>query len=138
MAFGLDDAIGAGLSIINKFIPDPAERARMELEVFKAKQAGDFKELDASLQLATGQMEVNKVEAASESLFKSGWRPFIGWICGTGLGYQFLLRPFLVWYSINHGWLAPPDLDMGTLLTLLGGLLGLGVMRTVEKSKGVN
>jgi hypothetical protein len=133
MAFGLDDAIAAGLSIVNKFIPDPAERARMELEVFKAKQAGDFKELDASLQLAQGQIDTNKIEAASESLFKSGWRPYIGWICGNGLAYQFLVYPILVSYLPKI-----VQLDMGTLLTLLGGLLGLGTLRTVEKVKSVN
>lgn len=130
--------IELGAKIIDKVIPDPEAKARAHLELFKAQQAGAFKELDAELALALGQIEVNKIEAASDSLFKGGWRPYVGWVCGGGLTYQFILRPVMGWVAENvAAWTPPPDLDMGTLLTLLLGLLGIGGYRTFEKVKGV-
>jgi hypothetical protein len=85
------------------------------------------------------QADVNKVEAASSSLFVAGWRPFIGWVCGSGLAYQFVLCPLLSWgAALAKHPVACPSLDMGTLLTLLLGMLGLGGMRTVEKINGIN
>jgi hypothetical protein len=72
------------------------------------------------------------VEAASSSVFVSGWRPYIGWVCGTGLAYQFLIYPIAI------AWLPKiVQLDMGTLLSLLAGMLGLSGMRTQEKLNGV-
>lgn len=91
--------------------------------------------LQADLAMAQGQMEINKVEAADPSLFKSGWRPSVGWVCVFGLGYTFLLRPLLPWFITVFGWQVPPlpPIDMGELTVLLGGLLGLGGFRTFEK-----
>ena len=84
-----------------------------------------------------GQMAINQVEAASSSVFVSGWRPFVGWVCGFGLVYSFIGQPLLAWGSVNWNFTIPPTLDIGTLLTILGGMLGLGSLRTVEKVKGV-
>jgi hypothetical protein len=85
-----------------------------------------------------GQLEINKVEAVNPSVFVSGARPYVMWICGIGLTMQFLVSPVLIWGSALFGkTLILPPLDMGTLITLLGGLLGLGAMRTVEKIQGV-
>lgn len=129
--------IELGAKIIDKVIPDPEAKARAHLELFKAQQAGEFKALDAELALALGQIEVNKIEAAADSLFKGGWRPYVGWVCGGGLTYQFMLRPILGWVAENvANWAPPPSLEMETLLTLLLGLLGLGGYRTLEKVKG--
>jgi hypothetical protein len=127
------DILKIGSTILDRVIPDPQARAAAQLEMFKAQQAGEFKELDNDLQLALAQNETNKIEASSDMFFKSGWRPFVGWVCGTGLAYQFLIRPLLVGIT-GHEY---PELDMGTLITLLGGLLGLGSLRTFEKAKGV-
>lgn len=138
MAFGLDDALAAGLRIIDKIIPDPAAKAAATLEAVKLQQAGEFKDIEADLQKMQMQADINKIEAASESLFKSGWRPLIGWVSGIGLGYEYLIQPLLSWLSLNNHWQSPPSLDLGVLMTLLGGMLGLGTMRTVEKAKGVN
>lgn len=130
--------IELGTKIIDKVIPDPEAKARANLELFKAQQAGEFKEVDAALQVALGQIETNKIEAASESLFKSGWRPAIGWTCCGGLTYQLLLRPIFGYIAMNAlGWQAPPSLELDTLMTLLFGLLGLGAYRTAEKKWGV-
>jgi hypothetical protein len=136
---GIFDIIaGPVLHIIDKLVPDPAQKAAMQLEVMKMNQAGEFKELDNQLQRDLAQIAVNQTEAASTDLFKSGWRPAIGWICGAGLATQFLIAPLATWLAslIGHP-LVFPTLDMGTLLTLLGGLLGLGTLRTVDKIKGV-
>jgi len=127
------DILTVGSKLIDRIIPDPQQKAAAQLELFRAHQAGEFKEMDNALQLALAQNETNKIEAASDMFFKSGWRPFVGWVCGCGLAYQFLLRPLLLGTTGRDF----PELDMGTLITLLGGLLGLGSLRTFEKSKGV-
>ena len=126
----------AGLKIIDKVIPDPAAKAQAQLELLKLQQAGEFKQLEADLQLALAQTEVNKVEAASPDPFKSNWRPAAGWICVSGLFYQFLFQPLTAWSSSIHGWPAPPVLELGDLYGLLFGMLGLGAYRSFEKTKG--
>jgi Holin of 3TMs, for gene-transfer release len=129
---GLGSVFDFGSKVIDKIWPDPAQRDAAKLELFKAQQAGEFKEMDQVFQLAQAQIGVNTEEAKSPSVFTSGWRPYIGWICGTGLAYQFLIYPVLIAYIPKI-----VQLDMGTLLTLLLGMLGLGAMRTTEKIKGV-
>ncbi len=129
---GIGSAFNFASTIIDKIFPDPAQRDAAKLEIFKAQQAGEFKEMDNALELAKGQMSINLEEAKSPSIFTSGWRPYIGWICGTGLAYQFLIYPILVAFIPKI-----VQLDMGTLLTLLAGMLGLGAMRTTEKINGV-
>jgi hypothetical protein len=130
--------IDAAMKVIDRVFPDPAQKAAAQLELLKLQQAGEFKQLDADLQLALAQIKVNEVEAASPDLFKSGWRPAVGWTCVSGLVYQFLVMPLLPWFVAVLGKPVPalPAIDMGTLMTLLVGLLGLGTMRTVEKIKG--
>ena len=129
---GLGSLFDFGGKIFDRVFPDPSTRDAAKLEMFKAQQAGAFKELDQEFELAKAQIAVNAVEAQSASVFTSGWRPFIGWICGSGLAYQFLIYPILVAFQPKI-----VQLDMGTLLTLLMGMLGLGAMRTAEKFKGV-
>ena len=90
-------------------------------------------------QLALAQIEVNAAEAASGSLFKGGWRPCIGWICGIAFGYHFVLQPVIIFIVALVGIEIPelPEFDMSTLLTVLGGMLGIGGLRTYEKQKGL-
>jgi len=126
-----------GSKLIDKFWPNPVDAARAKLELYKAQQEGTFKEQEHVFELAKAQIEVNKVEAASSSLFIGGWRPAVGWTCVAGLGYSFFGLPMLAWASVNFGYTAPPELDMGTLMTLLVGMLGLGGLRTMEKKAGV-
>jgi len=126
-----------GGKLIDRLWPNPAERDAAKLALYKAQQEGQFKEQEQVFQLAKAQIEVNKEEAASTSLFVSGWRPAVGWTCVAGLGYSFFGLPILSWGSLNFGWVTPPPLDMGTLLTLLLGMLGLGGLRTKEKIEGV-
>ena len=84
-----------------------------------------------ALEIAKGQLEVNKVEAAHKNLFVAGWRPAIGWICGFALLYSTILSPIIgIWFTV-------PAVDSSLLTTVLMGMLGLGAMRTAEKVKGV-
>src|SRR3546814_10900279 len=85
----------------------------------------------------SAQIEVNKAEAQSGSLFIGGWSPAVGWVCVVGLTYTFFAQPMLAWGSAAAGIPTPPDLDLSALITLLAGMLGLGGFRTYEKAKGV-
>lgn len=119
--------------LLDKFIPDAGEKARLahEIATLAERQAHE---------IAMAQIEVNKVEAASPSIFKGGWRPFIGWVCGVAFAYHFVLQPLAVFVITMVGAEVPelPMFDMSSLLTVLGGLLGLGSLRTFEKFKGVS
>jgi hypothetical protein len=128
--------IDAGLKVLDRVIPDPQAKAQAQLELLKLQQAGEFKALEADLQLALAQTEVNKVEAASSDPFKSNWRPAAGWICVLGLAYQFLAQPLLSWWSAIGGYPSPTELELGDLYGLLFGMLGLGAYRSFEKTKG--
>ncbi len=84
------------------------------------------------------QTELNKIEAAHRSIFVAGWRPFIGWVCGSALLYTYVLRDIIAW-GIRLAWPElepPPALAMEHLMTVLLSLLGLGTLRTVEKVQG--
>jgi hypothetical protein len=129
--------LSIGSQLIDRLWPNPAERDAAKLALYKAQQEGQFKEQEQIFELAKGQIDVNKIEAASTSFFVAGWRPAVGWTCVAGLGYSFFGLPILSWGSVNFGWVIPPALDMGTLLTLLLGMLGLGGLRTKEKIEGV-
>lgn len=128
--------LGPVLSIIDKIIPDPAAKAAAQLAVLQLNQQGQLQEESNQLQLALAQTTIDNTEASSDSLFRAGWRPFVGWTCASGLCYSFLLAPIGGW--LCKIWLlpAPPTLDLSTLLPLLGSLLGLGAMRTYEKVQG--
>jgi hypothetical protein len=122
--------------IVDKILPDPQAKAQAQLEILRMNQAGEFKSIETDLQLALGQLEVNKIEAAAPDLFRGGWRPAVGWVCVIGLLYTYLGQPLLAWASGIWDVPAPPSLDLGDLLILLGGMLGLGGMRTMERLKG--
>lgn len=106
---------------VDRFTLDKQEKAELIAEINKA------------------QMEVNKVEAGHNSIFVSGWRPFTGWICATALGYHFILQPLLAFVLYANGVeIVLPVFDMGTLTTILLGMLGLGGMRSLEKVQKKN
>lgn len=127
MAFGIDDAVAAGLKVLNKFVPDPEAKAKAEAELRADLMAQD-----------RAQMEVNKAEAGSGSLFIGGWRPAIGWVCAAAVAYTYLLVPLGMWlaFVIGKPIAKPPVLD-ANLWELMFAMLGLGGLRTFEKIKGV-
>ena len=128
----LKDFIEPVADLLGKFVPDQTEKLKLahEIATLTEKQAHS---------IAMAQIEVNKVEAASNSIFKSGWRPFIGWTCGIAFSYHFVLQPLLIFVMTYAGHPVPelPEFDMASLMTVLGGLLGLGGLRTFEKYKGI-
>lgn len=124
---------------LDKFIPDPQAKAAAQLALFQAEQAGEFKEMDQQLALAKLQTDTNNTEAASSSLFVAGWRPFVGWVCGSGFAMIFVIGPMLEWLANLFGHsIKFPILDTGTLTTLLMAMLGLAGMRSYDKTKGVD
>ena len=112
-----------GAKIIERFIPDPAAKAAAQAALSAAQQSGE-------LQIMLGQIQVDALEAASTSWFVAGWRPFVGWICGLGMGYQFLFYPLAIAFLPKI-----VSIDTTILLPILGGLIGL---RTLEKHNGVD
>ncbi len=120
-----------GKTLIEKLIPDPKAKAEAAQKLMELQMNGD-------LQVIAGQLGVNKVEAASASTFVAGWRPFVGWVCATALGVQFIVRPLFVWGSALVGHPTEfPALEMSTMLELLASMLGLSGMRSWEKSQNV-
>jgi hypothetical protein len=111
-------------SILDKVIEDKDTKNNIAFELATMAERH-------AQELSKGQLEVNKVEAAHKSLFVSGWRPAIGWICGLALLYSTILAPILgIWFTV-------PPVDSSLLTSVLMGMLGLGAMRTVEKTKAV-
>ncbi len=118
-----------GGKIIDRLFPDPQKKAEAELELLKLTQ-------DGSLKTVLAQLEVNAREAAHPSLFVAGWRPFVGWGCGAGMLYATVGHNLLGWLALALGWPVPPVVDADLLIYVLGGMLGIGGLRTVEKIKG--
>ena len=133
---GIGSIFDFGKTLLDKFIPDPAMKAKAMLDMATLAQTGELAKMASANGLVLAQIDVNKVEAASTNWFVAGWRPYVGWVCGTGLAFQFLIAPLGTWIAAlaGHPVVFPP-LDTGTLLTMLGGMLGIGGMRTYEKVK---
>ena len=118
--------------LLDKFIEDKDQKAALAHEIATMSQK-HAQELNLS------QIEVNKAEAQSGSLFKGGWRPAVGWVCAIAFLYHFPLKDIIIFVCAFAGVEVPdlPDFDMSTLLTVLGGMLGIGGLRTYEKQKGL-
>ena len=129
--------ITALLPLLDKILPDEKAKDAAKLEALKLAQEGQLAELDAQVKLMLGQVEVNKAEAEHQSIFVSGARPFIVWVCGFGMAYAAILHPLFAWIALMNGAPTPPQLDSDVLMYVLGGILGLGGYRTFEKTKGV-
>lgn len=128
----LQALIGPVTGLLDKFVEDKDQKAQLahDIATLAEKQAHEA---------AMAQMEVNKAEAGHRSIWVAGWRPFIGWVCGGALAYHFVLQPILVFVIAASGVVLPelPSFDMDSLMTVLLGMLGLGGLRTFEKSKGL-
>ncbi len=128
----LTAALDLGTTLIDKIFPDPSQKAQASLELLRLQQSGE-------LAAMTAQTDVDKVEAANPSVFVSGWRPAIGWICGAACAWNWVGLPianFVVLVSGAH----IPELhaaDITEMLPVLTGMLGIGGLRTIEKINGV-
>ena len=102
----------------------------------KEKLKLQMKEIDAKLK--EKQLDINKAEASHRSVFVSGWRPFLGWVSGLSIGYVYLFQPILdmilQMFQVQVDWV---QLDLGQLMPLVLGMLGLGGLRSFEKAKGL-
>jgi len=129
--FPLEAVLGLATSLIDRIFPDPAQKASAQLELLKLQQSGELAQI-------TGQLDINKIEAANVNLFVSGWRPAIGWVCALALAYQYLFRPLAGTVAVMLGYTLPPlpGLD-DNLWQLMMGMLGMGGLRTFEKVQGV-
>jgi len=126
--FGLaESVIGVAGKVLDKFVEDKDLKTKLESEL---------KSQIISLDLA--QAQANIEQAKHPSIFVSGARPSIMWICAFGLGWQFVFQPIAIWIvALSGSAIALPDIQTEGLLTLTLSLLGLGGMRSFEKSKGV-
>ena len=130
--FGIDDAVAAvsnlANTVVTRIYPDATE-------IEKEKLAQIAMEMQNEYNLILGQIDINKVEAASEHLWVSGWRPFVGWVSGAALAYSAILEPvmrFIAEVGFKYAG-AFPVIDTAITLQVLMGMLGFGAMRTAEK-----
>ena len=119
-------------SLLDKFIEDKDKKNALahEIATMAEKHAHEANLIQA---------ETNKEEAQHRSVWVAGWRPFIGWVCGVALAWHFVLSPIVLFLAAWFNIVLPalPAFDMGSLMTVLMGMLGLGGLRTFEKTKGL-
>ena len=133
---GIIDSVG---KVLDNLTTSDKERLDAEIELRKL----GIEEIKVDAGLAQGQIDVNKIEAASDDKFTKRWRPALGWVGVLAMAYQFILYPFLTWgWALMQaaGWVSasltpPPMLNTDALWVILTGILGLGTARTVEKLK---
>ncbi len=118
---GITETVKGVAEVVDKFIETPDEKAAFKTVMAKMAQEPGL-----------AQVELNKIGAAHRSVFIAGWRPFIGWVCGIGLAFAFLVNPVLQWALGQSG----PELPLDIILELVLGMLGLAGLRTVEKLSG--
>jgi len=128
----LQSLIAPVTGLLDKFIEDKDQKNALahEIATMSERHAQD---------LAKGQLEINKVEASSTSLFVSGWRPAVAWVCVLGMASNFVLIPMANFaLAILESDITVPLIDTSTMMPVLMGMLGLGAMRTVEKINKVS
>jgi hypothetical protein len=133
MTWDIPAMIKSGVDLIDKFIPDTDAKNR-------AKEAWQLRVLEIAAQEATQQSQTNTAEAAHASLFVSGWRPAVGWVCAASFAWVCVGQPLFSWTYVLLTKQPAPVIALPTemLMTTLLGMLGLGTLRTLEKIKGVN
>lgn len=119
-----------GKDLIGRWFPDPEKARAAEAEFLKLAMDGELKQVIA-------QLEINAREAQHPSVFVAGWRPFFGWAGGFGFVYAVIGQPLLAWLATIKGWPLPPVLNLDLLWVVVTGMLGIGGLRTFEKSKKV-
>lgn len=132
-------ALDIGKMAIARIWKDPEQAANQIFKLEQLAAAGKSEELQAQVKLLVGQMEVNKAEAAHSSVFVAGWRPFVGWVGGSSLAYAAIFEPLMRFIATMNGYQGDfPEIDTSTTTTVLMGMLGIGAMRSYDKSKGTD
>jgi hypothetical protein len=128
----IEQLIGPITGLLDKFIEDKDQKALLAHEVATMAQRH-------AQELTIAQIEVNKTEAQSRNIFVAGWRPFVGWTCGIALAWHFVGLPVTLFLTSMFQVETPPlpEFEMESLMTVLLGMLGLGGLRTFEKTKGL-
>ena len=133
---GLGSVADFAKGIVDRIWPDPATKAKALLDIEDLKQKGELAQLASDTGLLQGQIDINKVEAASTNMFIAGWRPFIGWSCGLAFVYVSIIDPIARFIALTMQYKGQfPVMDTSITMQVLLGLLGLAGMRTYEKVK---
>jgi hypothetical protein len=136
---GLGAVTNLVTTVIDRIFPDPEKQAEARLELLKLQQTGELEELHAEVQLATNQSNTNTEEAKSGNLFIAGWRPFIGWVCGSACAWNWVgISLAKTICAIAHYSIVLEPASLTEMLPVLLGMLGLGGLRTFEKINGIN
>lgn len=139
-------AFDLGKVAVERIWPDPVKRAEEMRKLEELKQKGDLAQLNAHVKLMLAQLDVNKAEAGHKSLFVAGWRPSVGWVGSLALAWQFIAYPMLLWlwallqakHFVPADLSPPPVLDSGPLFSIITAMLGIGAMRSFDKTKGTH
>jgi len=126
---GIGDVVGAVGNVIDELHTSDEEKAKAKLDLEALRQKPGLY-----------QAMTNLYEAQHRSMFVAGWRPMVGWVCALAMAFNFLLLPFMTFFAsmFGKGDLVPPPLDMEVMLTVLLGMLGIGGMRSFDKSRGTS
>lgn len=131
----IGDLISGVKDLVSEVVVDKDKKNEINYKLAELEDQAQAR-LDGLLQ---GQIEVNKIEAASGSVFVAGWRPAVGWVGAASLLYSTIVFPFLNWGALMFGYKGSfPVLDSTLIMYIVGGMLGLGGMRSFEKVKGVS
>ena len=127
----LQALIGPVSGLLDKFIEDKDAKNALAHEISTMAERH-------AQELAKGQLEVNKVEAAHKNMFVAGWRPAVGWVCVAGMAGNFIIIPMTNFgLALAESTVVIPLIALSEMMPVLMGMLGLGAMRTVEKTKKV-
>ena len=126
--------VDAAKGIIGMFKLDPTKKAELEAQLTAENIDLEKTQLAGVIAQLQGQLDTDKAEAASKSVFVAGWRPWIGWVCGSAFAWAYVLQPFCAFaLSAFHVQVMLPTLDLSEMMPVLLGMLGLGGLRTYEK-----
>lgn len=136
----LDEIFGSVKDVVSEVVVDKDKRNQINADLQRMQlEYRDKAEQRVHEQLIS-QTEINKVEAGHSSIFVAGWRPAAGWASVAGLVYATLLEPLSSWSArVVFKYSGPfPEIDPTLLIFVLGGMLGIGAMRSYEKVRGVS
>jgi hypothetical protein len=136
--FPLFDVLAPIIGKVLDFIPDPAKKAEAQLKLQTELDTHSQAILSALTEVDKAQAAINVEEAKSSSIFIAGGRPAIIWICATAFGWTYVIQPALVFIlaASGHPVQGLPTLNMSEMMPVLLGILGLGGMRSWERSIG--